>query len=239
MDITNLHDLLLGHLFPWVPKVASLWHWVTGFIIFISIVKLIVGAILRAYLIYRERGIGWWMVGALWGTVFTILRTPFTIAQAAVDAAVAPLDDHQDQGPHGGHGGHGGAGAGGVAVLGVEASPAGAKAPPPAYQAGLARQASTPYAAARGPDLDKDLADSDIRLPGAPCRHCPRSAATSAASFPRDTSRDSVIPEMPPEMELLPRLPWGSTASDNVRAKAAAARASAIGQGQELFAPQG
>ncbi len=221
LDISNLHDLLLGHLFPWIPKVDSLWHWVTGFILFISLIKLVVGAFLRAYIIYRARGLGWWIVGAMWGTVFTILRTPFTIAQAAVDAAVAPLEDHQGPpGPHGGPGGQGGAGAGGVAVLGLEADQAEAKALPPAYQA-------DPRAAARGPDLNADLADSNIRLPGAPRRH--HSAATSAASFPRSSARDSVIPEMPPEMELLPRLPRSLAASDDARAEAAASRASAIG----------
>ncbi len=166
---------------------------------------------------------GWWILGALWGTVFTILRTPFTIAQAAVDAAVAPLEDHQGPGPgpHGGAGGRGGARAGGVAVLGLEADGTKVKALPPAYQA-------DPRAAARGPDLNSDLADSDIRLPGAPRRH--HSAAVSAASFPRSSARDSVIPEMPPEMELLPRLPRNRlAASDDARAEAAAARASAMG----------
>ncbi len=44
---------------------------------------------MRVYIIYRERIMGWWIVGALWGTPFTILRTPFMIAQASVDAADA------------------------------------------------------------------------------------------------------------------------------------------------------
>ena len=223
MDITNLHNLLLGYLFPWVPKIASLWHWVTGFLLAIALFKLVVGSALRVYIIYRQRGLGWWVVGALWGTLFNILRMPFTIVQAAVAAAVVPLDDHPNQG---GHGGKGGAAAG-VAILGMEAWVNGAKAFPPAYQVEPPRQAASHYAAARGPDLNQDLPYSDIRLPGAP--RCHPHQGSSAPSFPRGGARDSIVPEMPPEMELLPRLPRLSTASDDdAKAEAAAAQATAL-----------
>ena len=226
MDISNLHDLFLGYLFPWIPKVASIWHWITGLILVVAILKLIIGGVLRVYTIYRERGMGWWVVGALWGTAFTILRTPFTIAQAAVDAAVAPLDDHPDQD---GPGGHGGAGQG-VAVMGLAPGAAVVKPLPPAYQADPVKPAASAYAAARGPDLNSDLPDSDIRLPGAPRRHH-HATAPSAASFPRNSTRGSLmIPDMPPQMELLPRLPRQSaTAADEAKAEAAAARAAARG----------
>ena len=76
MDISNLHDLFLGYLFPWIPKVASIWHWITGLILVVAILKLLIGGALRVYTIYRERGLGWWMVGALWDTAFAILRIP-------------------------------------------------------------------------------------------------------------------------------------------------------------------
>ena len=98
------------------------------------------------YTIYRERGLGWWMIGALWGTAFAILRTPFTVAQATA----APFDDHQDQG---GHGGHGGAGPD-AAVMGLVPEAAGVKTLPPAYQADPAKPAASAYAATRGPDLN-------------------------------------------------------------------------------------
>ncbi len=146
--------------------------------------------------IYRERGFGWWMIGALWGTAFAILRTPFTVAQAAA----TPLDDHQDQG---GHGGHGGAGPD-AAVMGLVPEAAGVKTLPPAYQADPAKPAASASAAARGPNLNGDLPNSDIRLPGAPRRH--HATAPSASSFPRNSARGSLmVPDMPPPMELLPR----------------------------------
>ncbi len=52
VDITNLHELLLGHLFPWILKIASMWHWITGFIIAFTILKLLIGGALRVYIIY-------------------------------------------------------------------------------------------------------------------------------------------------------------------------------------------
>ncbi len=225
MDITNLHNLLLGYLFPWIPKITSIWHWVTGLILAVAIFKLLIGGALRVYTIYRERGLDWWIMGALWGTTFTILRTPFTIAQAAIDAAVAPLDDHQDQG---GHGGHGGAGQD-LAVMGMGPGAAGVKTLPPAYQADPTKLTAAAYAAARGPDLNSDLPDSDIRLPGAPRRY--HATAPSIASFPRNSTRGSLmIPSMPPQMELLPRLPrQQAAAADEAKAEAEAARATARG----------
>ncbi len=98
---------------------------------------------------------------------------------------------------------------------------------PPAYQADPAKPAAYAYTAARGPDLNGDLPDSDIRLPGAPRHH--HATAPSAASFPRNSTRGSLmVPDMPPQMELLPRLPRQPTvAANEVKAEAAAARAAA------------
>ncbi len=89
-------------------------------------------------------------------------------------------------------------------MVGVGPAAAGIKTLPPAYQADPTKPAASAYAAARGPDLNGDLPDSNIRLPGAPRRH--HATAPSAASFPRNSTRDSLmIPNMPPTRQR-PRL---------------------------------
>ncbi len=119
-------------------------------------------------------------------------------------------------------------------MVGVGPGAAGVKALPPAYQADPAKPAASAYAAARGPDLNSDLPNSDIRLPEAPRRH--HATAPSAASFPRNSTRGSLMaPDMPPQMELLPRLPRQPTvAADEAKAEAAAARAAAIGAAERV-----
>ncbi len=60
--------------------------------------------------------------------------------------------------------------------------------------------------------------------------------APSAASFPGDSTRGSVtIPDMPPQMELLPRLPHQPAATaDGAKAEAAATRAAARGAAERV-----
>ncbi len=57
--------------------------------------------------------------------------------------------------------------------MGVGPGAAGVKTLHPAYQADPTKPAASAAAAARDPDLNSDLPDSDIRLPGAPRRHHP------------------------------------------------------------------
>ncbi len=116
-----------------------------------------------------------------------------------------------------------------MAVMGVGPGAAGVKTLHPAYQADPTKPAASAAAAARDPDLNSDLPDSDIRLPGAPRRH--HAMAPSLASFPRNSTRGSLmIPDMPPQMEVLPRLPRKpAAAADEANAEAAAARATARG----------
>ncbi len=66
VDITNLHNLLLGYLFPWIPKIASIWHWVTGLILAVAILKLIIGGTLRVYNSTSSTARGAWPGGS-WG----------------------------------------------------------------------------------------------------------------------------------------------------------------------------
>lgn len=85
---------------------------------------------------------------------------------AAVDAAVAPFDNHQGQGTLRGPGTPGEA-----ALLGTDAQNTGIKTLPPAYQTEPrkpAAPAATLHAAVRSPALNGDLPDAKIHLPGAP-----------------------------------------------------------------------
>ncbi len=73
-----------------------------------------------------------------------------------------------------------------------------------------------------------------VRLSGAP--RCHHATAPSAASFPRNLTRGSLmVPDMPPPMELLPRLPrQQAVAADEAKTEAAAARATARGAAERV-----
>lgn len=76
------------------------WYYV-AFQVFITIalIKTFVGCLIRTSAMYQERGCGPWLLGALWSTLFTMLRTPVQILTNATSEAVSGFDHNPPPAP--------------------------------------------------------------------------------------------------------------------------------------------
>jgi hypothetical protein len=88
-DVEDLKWNIVAFLFPWIPIVGEAWNWFAGLLLFGLVVKLLVGGLIRMYVLYVERGCGVWILGALWNTLFTIIRAPPAMFTAAYKTAMA------------------------------------------------------------------------------------------------------------------------------------------------------
>jgi len=79
-----------------MPLVYILGEWTTyfiGFCMIFTIIKLIAGCSARMYILYRERGCGWWILAALWHTTFVIVRIPLELAKEAMNLLRRDVED--------------------------------------------------------------------------------------------------------------------------------------------------
>ena len=95
-DFPLLSANLEGYLYPQLAIFGHGWHFFVGFLLVVMIVKVILGSIVRAWVLYRERGLGWWVIASLWHTAFLVVRTPLVIVTKAVEELVEPLEKLPD-----------------------------------------------------------------------------------------------------------------------------------------------
>ena len=65
---------------------------VVGALFFLGGLKIVVGILLRLVHIYRQKGMGWWMLTAVWATAFTVIGLPWKIAKSAYQTV---MDDNE------------------------------------------------------------------------------------------------------------------------------------------------
>ena len=90
-DLGSVTYSVGSNLFPAFALFGSAWHAVSTLLLLCILVKVLAGCLWRAWILYRERGFGWWMLGALWSTAFGILRAPVDLFKAAVHNIQQPL----------------------------------------------------------------------------------------------------------------------------------------------------
>lgn len=86
-DVGDLRFDIMGTYFPWVLWLGAAWPWLVGGCLIFSIIKMLLGSIIRMYLTIREHGMGCWVLAAIWSTTFNLIGAPFRFANAAVNAA--------------------------------------------------------------------------------------------------------------------------------------------------------
>jgi len=93
VELESIEDAV-GYLFvPFFGFFGEWWSVFLGFCFVACFAKTIIGCIIRAYVLVLENGFGWWILGALWHTVYAIIRAPPEVIKAAVDQVVKPLAD--------------------------------------------------------------------------------------------------------------------------------------------------
>ena len=99
-DVDDLAYRIGSMLSPMFWLLGWGWPWLCGVLLVGVIIKLILGGLVRMWILYKERGAGWWMVGALWHTGFLILRAPMVLVQEALKNIADPMPgetEHQKQ----------------------------------------------------------------------------------------------------------------------------------------------
>ena len=59
----------------------------------VVILKVVIGSLLRGYMLYKVRGIGWWMLAALWHTAFVALTAPMEIVREAANRLKEAIEE--------------------------------------------------------------------------------------------------------------------------------------------------
>ena len=102
-DITydNLVWRLAAQISPMYYFLGSAWPVVCGCFIAVSITKILAGTIWRMLTIYQLRGMGIWVLYAVWATAFAIFKTPLEVAHTAYNHMVSPVRIDSYLQPHG------------------------------------------------------------------------------------------------------------------------------------------
>jgi hypothetical protein len=91
-DMGLLSEKLEGFLFPGIALFGHAWHAFVGFLLIVMVAKIILGCLIRGWVLYRERGLGVWMFSALWHTAFLVVRAPIVIMGKGIEELVEPLE---------------------------------------------------------------------------------------------------------------------------------------------------
>jgi hypothetical protein len=92
IDLNGMKDLSDGlsfHLVPMLWIFGESWHYVVGGLLLFGFIKTALLFFLRATIIYRQRGFGAWMFGAIMDVTFAVVRLPYSVIKQAVDVVAA------------------------------------------------------------------------------------------------------------------------------------------------------
>jgi hypothetical protein len=96
MDILSLQ--FERFLYPQIALFGRGWHLFVGCLLVAMICKIILGCLIRAWVLYRERGVGVWMLASLWHATFLLVRAPLVMVAKGVEELVEPLENQPGKG---------------------------------------------------------------------------------------------------------------------------------------------
>lgn len=83
-DLPRLSYAIGYHISPLAYFFGDLWKYLFTASVFIGMAKMLLNVVIRAARIYKLKGCGWWILSAVWGTLFLIVAYPFQILKQAV-----------------------------------------------------------------------------------------------------------------------------------------------------------
>ena len=102
LDVKELSFDVAFHLFPIIYFLGEAWKYVSTFLLIALCLKIIGGAVIRAFITYRRRGCGRWVIFSMWETLFVVITTPWRLMTQTAAAMTAPLDDNGVHDPEAG-----------------------------------------------------------------------------------------------------------------------------------------
>lgn len=82
-ELAQLTKNIGGAIFPMFTYLGDWWSFIMGFLLLLAVVKIVLGVMLRTWVLYLERGCGCWMLMAFWHTAFLLVRIPLVVLQEA------------------------------------------------------------------------------------------------------------------------------------------------------------
>ena len=84
-DIAHLTSLVYLYASPFFYYFGWGWNTLVGIMTCVYIIKVLIGILIRMFILYTRRGFGWWMLFALWHTLFSIFGFPLAIVKKAAN----------------------------------------------------------------------------------------------------------------------------------------------------------
>ncbi len=98
-DIPELATRISLYINPFAYFSGEWWIYIWGFLVIVGLLKVIAGCVIRAAILYRKRGCGWWMLSAIWSTTFMAAAYPIQLIRRAVSAILEPLQQLPGEDP--------------------------------------------------------------------------------------------------------------------------------------------
>lgn len=92
-DIARLTHSVGAVLFPVFSLIGEWWSYVVGLLIALACLKVIIGVLIRTWVLYLERGWGCWMWATLWHTAFLLVRVPWIAVRETARRVLDPDPD--------------------------------------------------------------------------------------------------------------------------------------------------
>ena len=89
----KLSNSLSYYLYPAFHAFGTAWHYFSALLMLGLMIKIVSGCVWRAHVLYLERGVGLWLLGALWSTAFLMVRTPLKVVDNAFDAITTAMHE--------------------------------------------------------------------------------------------------------------------------------------------------
>lgn len=90
-DLEVLTHTIGGALFPVFRLMGTYWSYLVGFLLIFSIIKVVMGVLLRVGVLWMERGCGCWLWTALWHTAFLVARIPWVTLRTVARQVLRPV----------------------------------------------------------------------------------------------------------------------------------------------------
>jgi len=100
LSLQDIHDLTYSigsHIMPFFGWLGDVWRYLCGGYIVGLTLKCGLDFLLRIHTLWRERGIGWWMLACVWDSVFYLIRIPVVILEDVTKQFVTPIDHGEDK----------------------------------------------------------------------------------------------------------------------------------------------
>ena len=92
-DITELGETIADQFLPMMQWFGNAFSDIVGALLILSGIKILVGSAVRAYLLIKKRGVGWWLLASVWHTAFLVVMTPVTTLKRAYQDMVALVEE--------------------------------------------------------------------------------------------------------------------------------------------------